>query len=119
LDTWTLPTNPTWTDHAFGGWYLDAGFTEVYVDSGFLPENNLTLYARWYGAFYAISFDMMGGQYIPDIQVAVGATIYLPEPTWEGFVFAGWYNATLTVPFTQTIMTEGSFRLYAKWTPVV
>jgi len=118
LSPWTMPADPSYADHTFAGWYLDALFTEPYVDDGMFPLDNQTLYAKWYGALYWITFDMMGGDYIPGIQVAVGDTIHLPEPTREGFIFAGWFNAMLTEPFTQTIMTAETIRLYAKWTLV-
>ena len=44
------------------------------------------------------------------------ATVLLPIPQKDNFVFVGWYvNEELTIPFLTTAMPDESIILYAKW----
>lgn len=100
----------------FGGWFLDSSFTQQHINTGFMAEEDITLYAKWLGQTYYIHFDSMGGFYVPGRNVAAGDLIgALPTPTRNGFEFLGWFDASLTNPFTETIMPGHNLNLYAKW----
>lgn len=102
--------------YIFGGWFLDSSFTQQHVNTGTMAENDITLYAKWLGQTYRIHFDSMGGPYIQGRNVAAGDLIgVLPTPTRNGFEFLGWYDASLTNLFTETIMPANNINLYAKW----
>jgi uncharacterized repeat protein (TIGR02543 family) len=111
---YTLPSLE-WTDHTFDGWYIDEALTTRYVSDGLIPNDDLTLYAKWFGMTYTINFDTMGGPYIDSLSLPAGSPLELPTPVREGFVFVGWYDASLLVPFTETIMPDENLILYAKW----
>lgn len=56
------------------------------------------------------------------IEIPQGAVIadayknYVPDPTEEGYVFAGWYlDEACTVPYTWRTMPIGGIVVYAKW----
>lgn len=44
------------------------------------------------------------------------STIILPTPTYNGYVFKGWYiNPSLTTPFNPSTIISADITLYAKW----
>jgi len=114
--SYALPS-PEYAGHIFAGWFVDESLQTQHVNSGAMPSDNLTLYAKWYGQTYMIHFDTMGGDYLQDLSLPAGSPLELPSPTRTGFVFVGWYDAMLTTPFTDTVMPEGNLVLYAKWAP--
>lgn len=68
---------------------------------------------------YTITFDSQGGTDVTDRTLPQGAAIYPPTaPTRTGYTFAGWYtdqSCTQPYDFTNAVMPEQSFTLYAKW----
>ena len=115
--SYALPS-PEYADHLFAGWFVDPELTTQHVNTGAMPGEDLTLYAKWYGMTYMIHFDTMGGPYVQDLSLPSGSPLALPTPTREGFTFVGWFDAMLTTPYTGTVMPEGNLVLYAKWAPV-
>jgi uncharacterized repeat protein (TIGR02543 family) len=68
---------------------------------------------------YLISFDSQGGSPVGAIIGAAGSPVTLPEPTWAGYIFGGWYDNQACVgdPWpTATTMPAHNVQLYAKWT---
>jgi uncharacterized repeat protein (TIGR02543 family) len=114
LSSYALPS-PEQEGYIFGGWYIDQDLTIQHVNTGAMTPIDFTLYAKWYGQTYYIHFDTMGGSYLPGMSLASGTTLELPTPTRPNFIFLGWYDATLTVPFTGTVMPDNNLQLYAKW----
>ena len=113
----TAPTDPTRIEGAFQGWYTNVGLTDQFNFPSTMPAYDLTLYAKWTMNQYTISFETNGGDILNALNVDYGATISLPTPTKTGHSFAGWYSdAALTSPFSQTVMTNESITVYAKWT---
>jgi uncharacterized repeat protein (TIGR02543 family) len=52
------------------------------------------------------------------LTVNFGETITLPNPTSEGYVFAGWFmDEALTIPFNLTTMPANDVMLYASFIP--
>lgn len=68
---------------------------------------------------YTITFDSQGGTDVTARTLPQGAAIYPPTaPTRTGYTFAGWYtdqSCTQPYDFTNAMMPEQSFTLYAKW----
>lgn len=68
---------------------------------------------------YTITFDSQGGTDVTARTLPQGAAIYPPTaPTRTGYTFAGWYtdqSCTQPYDFTNAVMPEQSFTLYAKW----
>jgi uncharacterized repeat protein (TIGR02543 family) len=114
--SYALPS-PEKEGFLFGGWYRDPGLTEKFVQTPQMADLSLTLYAKWLNLTYMIHFDTMGGDYVQDLFQAPGTPIVLPVPERFGFDFVGWFDASLTTPFTGTVMPEENLVLYAKWQP--
>ena len=64
-----------------------------------------------------VTFDANGGSTtLNAVDMAIGDTLTtLPEPTREGYVFAGWYTAS-GEEVTAGYEVDGKMTLYAKWT---
>ena len=71
-------------------------------------------------AGYTISFDSLGGSYIPGITQLYNTAVTAPAtpPTWTGYTFDGWYTERACLnPYTFDKMPGSDVILYAKWTP--
>lgn len=73
-------------------------------------------------ATYTVTFDAQGGSSVdPVTGIAAGGTVTKPtDPTFAGYVFAGWYKkaeGTNEWSFSQDQVTANT-TLYAKWTAV-
>lgn len=66
---------------------------------------------------FTVSFDTDGGTRVNSVIVMHGDLLSdIPEPTREGFAFAGWYtDAACTSPWDMETPVTGSMKLYAKW----
>ena len=109
------------TNYLFLGWSQSP--TGTTVSSPFIPTAATTLYARWAGATYSVSFNSNGGSLSPANMsyTTGGATLTLPSAgTRNGFNFSGWYAAA---DGSGTSISNGyapttDVTLYAKWTAV-
>lgn len=116
----TLPT-PTKTDYNFDGWYSDEGLTIAFNET-LMPENDMTLYAKWTAKTYQMIFNSNGGTTVATIEDLYLATITAPEnPTKEGYNFQSWHTdeALASEPYVFGAMPSGGITLYAKWSPVL
>ncbi|MDO9628841.1 MAG: InlB B-repeat-containing protein, partial [Acholeplasmataceae bacterium] len=111
-----LVPNPASPGYNFEGWYNDALFIEPFILT-VMPEENITIYAKWSATNFTISYETNGGSLIDQIIVPYNQAI--PDhgtPVKEGFVFVGWFSdQSLTTPFVTTVMPLGNLTLYAKW----
>ncbi len=116
--TVSRPSNPTKTGAEFVDWYTSSTYDgEPYNFS--TPVNaNLTLYAKWSDADYAVVFDVNGGS--PVIEYATykhGSVLNAPDaPSRVGYSFTGWYTDAgcknqASFPYEVTKHT----RFYAGW----
>lgn len=110
------PADPTREGFDFAGWFTDP-FEGTEFTSWIMPEGNITLYAHWTPALYTLTFDSMGGNVIPSMEVEYQASIIKPEnPVKTDYVFLGWFEDTaFTVPFDFSSMPAKDLTLYAKW----
>lgn len=93
----TLPV-PTCGSHTFVGWYMDKELTEEFT-SRLMPLENITLYAKWEPKDYTVTFDVNGGDPLPEDQMT-SKTVTFGQPYGElpvpaprtGYSFLGWYS---------------------------
>jgi uncharacterized repeat protein (TIGR02543 family) len=69
---------------------------------------------------WTVTFDLAGEGYIAPVIVADGGTVTRPaDPTFQGFIFDGWYaDAARTVPWafgTGGTAVTSDAKIYAKW----
>ena len=119
------PPEPTLEGYSFAGWYTAAeGGTEL--DPSHKVTDGLLFYAHWTPLTYTVTFDANGGEVdgIPVSNYTVNYGTLLsalppPEPTLEGYSFAGWYTAAEggTELDPSHKVTDGLL-FYAHWTPL-
>ena len=108
---------PTREGYLFIGWYNEAECLNQFEITS-MPDNNLTVYAKWEIRAFLLTFNM---NYADGINIVQNndylETIIKPEdPTREGYTFAGWYNESACVTeFTMTQMPASDTVVYAKW----
>ena len=118
---------PVWRGHDFLGWFTEAeGGEEVTLETVF--NESATVYAQWTGDEGSddsdenlpiiITFDANGGECdVASAETnAEGKLTELPEPTWEGYTFYGWFTEmdggekiTLDTVFAESVT------VYAHW----
>ena len=114
------PEPPAQKGWIFYGWTTDPEGNHDYDFSTPVTED-MTLYAFWYQAGYAVLFDTQGHGETPARQYLYsGETVDKPADLSEdGFVFGGWYTdeeCKTAFDFSTEVYEE--YTLYAKWTPV-
>ena len=109
---------PTKDGYTFVGW-LDAEGNKVLAETIYTVAGDSTLTAQWAGNAYTITLDAGEGATLETTTVTVvyGEPINtLPEPTKEGYIFAGWFDAEGNAVTAETIYaTEGDMTLTAQW----
>ena len=107
------------------GWYTDAEKTTPVTTIPFdATTGNVTLYATWGLADYAIAYDLNGGSLAtpnPITYTAETAAFTLTNPTRENYVFIGWSGTDIdNVSYTVTVEqgSTGNRNYTATWTPV-
>lgn len=116
------PTDPTKTGNTFGGWYMDQYCSTVWdFSSDTMPDNDITLYAKWTVNMYTVTYDTQGGSTgIFQTTTMYGLGIMAPAtPTKAGSTFSGWYtDKDCTVPwdYWSFTMPDHDITLYVKWT---
>ncbi|OHE44660.1 MAG: hypothetical protein A3K26_05465 [Tenericutes bacterium RIFOXYA12_FULL_35_10] len=118
FDPITLPT-PVKTGYTFEGWFIDQYYLNAFEQTT-MPESDLTLYAKWALATYAVTYQTNGGTTIDPVEAIYQMEIPVPQdPTKEGYTFAGWYtDSSLTEQLTDQAMPANAITLYAKWVAV-
>lgn len=120
----TEPEEPTWEGQTFEGWYKEAETTTPWNFAADTVTENITLYAKWSKILsYTVTFDSQGGSPVALITgIVPGNAITEPEnPTYENFIFKGWYReAECLTPwdFIQDTVND-NITLYAGWQPAV
>ena len=113
----TFPT-PTWSGHAFNGWYTArSGGTKV--TAPWKCTGNKTIYAQWTVKQYKLTFNGNGGTASPGYKMVdyCKTCDTFPTPTWSGHTFNGWFTARsggtqVTAPWK----CIGNKTIYAQWT---
>jgi uncharacterized repeat protein (TIGR02543 family) len=109
----------------FDNWYTTStgsGGTAYIAGSGTLTTtSNLTLYAKWSAASYAVTYNTDGGSNAPtQADTMYGATFTLPSaPTKSGNNFLGWESSSnLYAPGSLYTMGSSALNFVARWSAV-
>jgi len=116
---------PNRTGFTFDGWFNNstlAGQAITYIASG--TVGNQRLYARWVAIEYTININLNGGNLVstvPATYTIQSPIIVIPNPTRQGFTFAGWYNNPSFADNQISSILAGSTgtqNFYARWTVI-
>ena len=82
-----------------------------------MPNEDVTVYAKWNINEYTITFEENGGSEVEDITADYNTIVTKPvDPTKEHYTFDNWYvDAEFTTPYEFTTMPAENITLYAKW----
>ncbi len=113
----SLPT-PTRDGYTCTGWWTAAsGGTQISEST--TVTGNVTYYAQWSRNKYTVTFNAIGGTPATTTrEVDSGAQIGapLPEPTWDGHTFQGWWTAANGgTQISATTIVTGNVMYYAHW----
>jgi uncharacterized repeat protein (TIGR02543 family) len=111
-------SNPTREHYTFAGWYADTEFTGTKVTQ--IDTGNIgieTLYAKWTGIDYTITFNSHGGSEVTAIKAAGGTAVQKPaDPTRTGYTFTGWFSAATGGTLYSWLYTiTGDITMHAQW----
>ena len=108
-----MPT-PSKEDHAFEGWYKGDSLDEPF-DSEAMPEEDMTLHAKW-TPYPRLGIDTHDGGDLIEVKQEPGTVVTLPTPSKEGYVFSGWYKDELYLTkFESNVMPEEDTVIHARW----
>ena len=124
---------PTKTGYFFLGWYENEDFSGSPVSKIENSYRNISLYAKWEGSTYFITYEnedygtsniIVKLNYLcndltnTSINLDAGETLTYPTATRTGYILEGWYtDSTLTNKYSFSGEITESFTLYAKWLP--
>ena len=112
-----LPT-PSRTGYTFEGWYN--GGTKIDSTTKMTSTSDQTLNAKWTANSYTVSFNSNGGSVGSSTKKITFDSSYgdLPVPTYEGYVFTGWYTSPdggSLVDSSTAVTGTSDQTLYAHW----
>lgn len=122
------PKNFMRPGHVLLGWYKDADFAERYDFAEEIVTSNITLYARWAEkaegqSEFLVTYDwnFEGGETLA-VETIGGKLYDVPQPTREGYTFAGWWVSMyddaekLSYAYEDGYVFKENTTLYALWT---
>ena len=109
--------------HNFEGWFTDSTYTNKITSIPKGSYGDLTLYAKYSTIKYTITYNLDGGTNSlnnPSEYDHYTNTIYLSEPTKDGYIFKGWYLDSTFETKIASIPSgyDTNLTLYAKWVAV-
>ena len=116
----SLPSNPSKTGYAFGGWWTGANGSGSQFTASTTVAGPLVVYAKWTPISYPITYNLNGGANSPSnpsSYTIASPTIALQAPAQTGYTFVGWYaDSGFTTQVTQIVQgSMGAVTLYAQW----
>jgi uncharacterized repeat protein (TIGR02543 family) len=122
-DQVTLPIPSSRLHYTFEGWNTSEGYTGTNYSGGSLDYNfyeDMTLYAKWKGEKFKITFDAQQGTVDPSsIDAEYGSKIGdLPKPDDRpGYTFHGWWTGIngAAPEYTSNYIIDGNKIFYAYW----
>lgn len=102
---------PTKEGLTFAGWYYDEELTRPY---NLEPvHSDINLYAKYVDSEYTVTYDVAGGEHIPEQIVIWNTVLTPPTPKRTGYDFKGWFLADGTEYTGQAIKEDTT--LTARW----
>ena len=106
--------------YIFDGWYCNSSLTisvqyviDTYGES-FPIDGDVTFYAKWSPILFTVTFNSMGGNSLPSIEVDV--LPYLQNSVRYGYEFCGWfYDSAFSNRAEEGDFISSDVTLYAKW----
>ncbi len=113
-----VKADPTKTGYTFAGW--TSAEVEVVNGKFTMPAKNVTLTAKWEANIYKVTYDLDGGEWTEatnEFPYEYKATVEVVKtvPTREGYTFAGWRSAEVTIENDAFTMPAKDVTLKAKW----
>lgn len=113
----TKPADPEKRGYDFDDWFSDEALTEAFVFN-IMPNQDLTLHAKWNGMRYSVTFDVYEGNSFSETVTFGEAYGELPVPTNTGFNFGGWYTDRVEgerITADTIVDTAEDHTLFARW----
>jgi len=118
----TQPADPTKQGYNFVGWYIDPDLTQEFT-FGTMPNEDITIYAKWSGKEYIVTFDPNEGSLpggVEDTKIVIFGEKYgeLPIPIKAGSAFRGWFTERTEgerITENTVVETSSDHTLYAQW----
>jgi len=115
----TAPVAPAKDYYTFAGWYTNAALTDAFTFT-VMPEENITLYAKWTPTPYTITYVLNGGENHAEnvTTYTVEDSVVIGDAFKVGYRFVGWFT---DAEFTSAVVTEiaagnhGPITLYANY----
>ncbi len=107
---------PTRTGYTFTGWNTSVNGSGTTFTANTNITTDVALYAQWLITTYTVTFDANGGEINESdkvIKVEYGHTIIFPAVSYTGYIFAGWYNASVLWDYATPVTTN--ITLTVKW----
>lgn len=105
--------------YEFGGWYYDEAFTKPATSIDTSVKCDTTVYAKWLGDEYTITYDLGGISAYnpnPDMYTPLMENIELQDAEYEGVTFKGWsYTKGGAIVKTIDVKQAKNLTLYANW----
>ena len=118
-------TAPSKAGYTFGGWYTDEGCTDGYEMPTTMPDNDLTVYAKWTVNSHTLTIHKNNGETgdpataTVDYDTSLNASNVseLATPSRTGYTFGGWYtDADCTDGHEMPRrMPDNDLEIFAKW----
>ncbi|MCL2351083.1 MAG: InlB B-repeat-containing protein [Firmicutes bacterium] len=117
-----MPTAPSKTGYAFGGWFTGQIGTGTEFTSDTAVTGDLTVYAKWTLNTHNIIFISDGAQYA-QVTADWGRPLgdKMPrQPSKAGYTFSGWFTGQsgAGTQFTNGTPVTGDITLYARWSKI-
>ncbi len=110
--------------YSFRGWYTQkTGGALVTADTIVDQSQDHSLYARWEGNEYTVTFDANGGNVDTESKRVIFGSLYgeLPIPVNDGYYFVGWVESLdsgIVTTCESLVTIAEDHTLYAYWTRV-
>lgn len=116
----SMPT-PTREGYTFLGWSTNKNTSGLLLRTGdeMIVEKDTILYAEWkkIQKTYTVNFDANGGSVLQQTKTVMKGSPYgeLPMPTYDGFVFLGWFTNKTKITSSTIFDLDRDITLYAQW----
>lgn len=111
---------PARKGYSFDGWYTSAaGGVKIDESAIVNVDSDQTLFAHWSQDVknFTVVFDANGGSVSQHTKTVIKGSPYgeLPIPTYDGFVFLGWFTNKTKITSSTIFDLDRDITLYAQW----